>query len=143
VAEILGASGCDFGERAHLIELSAHPATKQNKGKPPSEDRLAFLREFLRRTKVKDVLFHGTRWRPKQRALGAAYLGVVRLTLGDAADVLSKTGTTHFRIRTQSAGASRILFSKMLSGQARPSSAYLAALRKVIGEQSRRKQNRQ
>jgi len=133
VAKILVASGCDFGEHAHLIELSAHPATTQDQGKPPSEQRLAFLREFLRRTKVKEVLFHGTRWRSKQHALAAAYLGVVRLTLSDAATVASKSGKTRFRIRAQSIGTSRALFSKMLSGEARPSIEYLAALRKIIG----------
>lgn len=145
VARIIGASGCDFGERAHLIELSAHPATKQDKGKPPSQERLAFLHEFLRRTKVKEVLFHGTRWRSKQRALGAAYLGVGHLTLSDlatVATVTSKSGKTRFRIRAQSAGTSRALFSKMLSGEARPSSEYLDALREVIGGGSRRKLNR-
>jgi hypothetical protein len=133
VAKILGASGCDFGQRAHLIEISAHPATTQDQGKPPSEQRLVFLREFSRRTKVKEVLFHGTRWRSKQRALAAAYLGVRRLTLIDAATVASKSGKTRFRIGAQSVGSSRVLFTKMLSGNARPSIKYLAALRKIIG----------
>lgn len=128
VCSALGVGGYDFGDRAHLIEISAHPATNQTRGRRPSSRRLAFLQEFMRRTDAGTVLFHGTRWRKEQKLLGAAYLGVSRMATHDAAVVPSKSGKTKFRIKRQQVGDTQVLLCKMLNGSARPSADFLATL---------------
>lgn len=122
--------------RAHLIEMSAHPARYQEDGKPPTPQRLKFLEGLLQRCRARVVLFHGRQWKREQEQLAAKYLGVRphELRLGTVAAIPSASGKSKTKIEGQAAGERCVLFSKMLNGSAGMSASFIDSLRLAVAQ---------
>jgi hypothetical protein len=133
VSKLLGVQNSwDFGERAHLIEISAHPSRSQPGGQPPTRRRMDFLGSMLRRSTVRTVVFHGTARRQEQLELAARRLGIAEAAPNMLRTVPSLTGKRATKIEGQQVGGVQVLFCKMLSGNARPSTRFIDTLRTLL-----------